>query len=470
MDATNAGGDPGLELPDRHNRHCLDQLIQAAGTRELVVSEDIRDQRGMLLVARGQRVSAGLRERLIARRLLRPLESSLEYCDELRPSEVQLAAQRELDEHPGLARMLGDEVRQVLGVLARARTLSAPGTLLTTLGQTRPAAFSHAVRVAMIAAWLAASLSRSDGAMREAAEVGLLHDLGEMYFDPALLDIPEARQDFAQWRMCCVHPVIGAALLGESGVYSPQQAVAVREHHERVDGSGYPVGYRALSPLGRLLSSAEVLDTLLERERDERPLARIRIAMRMVPGQFPREVVDLVSGRLKQRETGVVPAHDPQRLCALVTAIIGGLERARDEVVHLQHATAMGRDERDLLQHMRLLIVRYTMALHESGVRTITEHPAWLADAPEAAEEVYRIGREMGWQLPGLRRHAELLVHLRVRAKAAWQPLLDALAIELPDPGPGAGPAIAGPAATGPGEPERAELAADRGAALSLGA
>ncbi|MCW0391812.1 MULTISPECIES: HD domain-containing phosphohydrolase [Xanthomonas] len=433
MTSPSAHAELGLDLPERPGTHCLEHLIQASATRELVVTEDIRDRRGILLVAKGQRINAGLRERLIARRLLRPLESSLAFCEELRPSEVQLAAQRELDEHPHLRQLLGEQAQPVMAMLARARTLGAPGTLLTTLGQTRPAAFSHAVRVAMLVSWLAALLSRSDAAMREAAEVGLLHDLGEMYVDPVVLEIPEAQQDFAQWRMRCVHPVISAALLGESGVYSAQQAAAAREHHERIDGSGYPVGASALSPLGRLISCAEALDGLFEREQGHaQALARMRIALRVVPGQFPRDVVDLLTERLRDCALEQAPAHDPQHLREVVAALLDGLERARDEALRLQRGGDLREDERAALQHLLLLIVGYIMAIHDSGAGKMVEQLPWLIAAPEAAEEVDRVCCELRWQLPGLRRHAALLAHRRARSADDWQPLLDALDIALP--------------------------------------
>ena len=419
---------PELVLPERPNARCMEQLIQAAPARELAASEDIRDHRGLLLWAKGQRVTTELRERLIARRLLRPLESSLEFREPLGAMDILGCARRALDEYPVLTKMLGFESQQVLSMLGQLRLLRSPGMLMTAMVQNRPAAMTHAVIVAMITVWLSAQLERSEGAMLDAAEAGFLHDLGELYLDPALLE-PTRRLGFEQWRGLCVHPMVGCALLRESGVYAEQVSVAVREHHERVDGSGYPMGGTELSALGRLLLSAEALATLLV-SRDH-AAARARIALRMIPGQFPREVVDVVSARLRLLPREAPAEVDAARLRQAVVQVLDGLEQGRRQGLQLQAARSMPLGEQQLLEHLLKLMTRYEMAMHESGAREVVGNAGLLAAEPDIADEVYRVTREMAWQLPGLHRHAELMVRNRIVDPTHWQPLLDALDLAI---------------------------------------
>ena len=70
---------------------------------------------------------------------------------------------------------------------------------------------------------------------------------------------------------------------------------AVGEHHERLDGSGYPSGRSAdaISPLGRMLAVVET--TLGVLDAPDVPLARASFALRVVPGEYEGTWVDMVA-------------------------------------------------------------------------------------------------------------------------------------------------------------------------------
>ena len=116
---------------------------------------------------------------------------------------------------------------------------------------------------------------------------GLLHDLGEMYIDPRFGEADAERTlDLTSYQQLVVHPHVGQLLLTQLTNYPPALARAVAEHHERLDGSGYPHRLQrdAVSPLGRLLATTEAALAVL---RGERPyLSRISVALRVVPGEF----------------------------------------------------------------------------------------------------------------------------------------------------------------------------------------
>lgn len=67
----------------------------------------------------------------------------------------------------------------------------------------------------------------------------LLHDLGKVAVPDAILQKPGPLTD-AEWSLMRMHPDIGGRMLGGTAVASA--ARVLREHHERVDGSGYPLG------------------------------------------------------------------------------------------------------------------------------------------------------------------------------------------------------------------------------------
>lgn len=112
---------------------------------------------------------------------------------------------------------------------------------LTLLHDRDPDTVVHSLRVATIAVEMARALGLEDhrlGALRTAAK---LHDIGKIGIPQAILSKP-GPLDADEFRIVKTHPVVGAELLRAWGLDGP--AAIVLQHHERIDGSGYPSGLR----------------------------------------------------------------------------------------------------------------------------------------------------------------------------------------------------------------------------------
>jgi diguanylate cyclase (GGDEF)-like protein/putative nucleotidyltransferase with HDIG domain len=97
----------------------------------------------------------------------------------------------------------------------------------------------HSVQVATIAVEIARALGVDDerlGALRTAAK---LHDVGKIGVPDAILSKP-GPLDEEEYRVVQTHPLVGAELLRACGLDIAAEVVA--QHHEHVDGSGYPRG------------------------------------------------------------------------------------------------------------------------------------------------------------------------------------------------------------------------------------
>ena len=431
LGAEELGGADESLLPDRTSASYLGQVFQAAPRRGLVAVEDIRDHKGYLLWSRGQPVTPELRERLIARRLMEPLEKALEFRKSVRQGDVVNIAGELLEQCPILVQLLGDRQSQIMMLLGQARLSAGPGMLLTLMAEHRPDALRHSVLVAMISAWLAVRLQLPPLLMRGAAEAGLLHDIGEMFL-PLDIQQPSGRLDFQQWRRLSVHPLLACSLLRESGLYDETVVVAVREHHERVDGSGYPTGSTRISPLGRVLLSAEVLATLILDGANA--VARTTIALRMIPGQFPADVVEAVLERLRAIAGDQVQPQQSVALASAMEDLLQRLQRAAQGVETLVSEARLSAAQLALAKRLQHQLQHYTIAIHDTGAPAISQHPDWLTAEPEVAVEVGRIIREMSWQLPGLVRHTQLMVCANGGDPAQWQSLLDAIDVSLHRP------------------------------------
>jgi putative nucleotidyltransferase with HDIG domain len=121
----------------------------------------------------------------------------------------------------------------------------------------------HSRRVALRAAEIGEHLGFGPGALRELALGGLLHDIGKLSVSRAILQKP-ARLTDDEYAEVKGHPGSGAELLRELGGFSVSVVGLVTDHHERLDGSGYPDGVEgaALSDGARVLGVCDVYDAL----------------------------------------------------------------------------------------------------------------------------------------------------------------------------------------------------------------
>ena len=93
----------------------------------------------------------------------------------------------------------------------------------------------------------------------------LLHDLGKLFIPSEILGAPRklTDQEFAQIK---THPSRGHAVLRDA-CFGPVVLQAALEHHEKLDGSGYPRGKRNLSLAGRLIGLLDAYEALTSDER-----------------------------------------------------------------------------------------------------------------------------------------------------------------------------------------------------------
>ena len=141
------------------------------------------------------------------------------------------------------------------------RAVEAFEILLGVLEAQNPFFVGHAARVADLSATVAAVLGLGDATIEELRVAGRLHDLGKLAVPSTVLTArgPLTSEDAALVRM---HPAIGAQILAT--IVSPSIQAAIRGHHERWDGTGYPAGLAGpLISLGaRIVGAAEIFDAL----------------------------------------------------------------------------------------------------------------------------------------------------------------------------------------------------------------
>jgi HD-GYP domain-containing protein (c-di-GMP phosphodiesterase class II) len=125
--------------------------------------------------------------------------------------------------------------------------------LVARLRESDEAAYGHALQVAV----LMVSFGRETGFAREElshlGQIGMLLDIGKLRVSPALLHKPGnlTPEEFVEVKR---HVDWGMELIRASGKVHPKILEGIHQHHERLDGSGYPRGLKdkQIGPFGRM--------------------------------------------------------------------------------------------------------------------------------------------------------------------------------------------------------------------------
>jgi len=185
-------------------------------------------------------------------------------------------------------------------------------TLINTLFEKNPREEQHSERVSELCLLIGKQLGFSREQLRELQLTGLLHDIGKIAVDEAILNKAD-RLEENEWKSIQRHPVVGYRLLnfvpGMSSI-----AASVLAHHERWDGTGYPRGLKGEEiPLNaRIFAAADAYDAMVSFRpyRDSFTHEQAVEELQKQAGTHfdPRVIEAFVTGMAKQREFGAARA------------------------------------------------------------------------------------------------------------------------------------------------------------------
>ncbi|MDD4803416.1 MAG: HD-GYP domain-containing protein [Syntrophomonas sp.] len=105
--------------------------------------------------------------------------------------------------------------------------------------------FTHSINVALLCILIGRWMKCDTNTVKELGTAGILHDIGYMQLPDFLLIKPGplSAEEFEQIKK---HPLLGYNIVNEYKWVSKSVASAILMHHERADGSGYPLGAKGL--------------------------------------------------------------------------------------------------------------------------------------------------------------------------------------------------------------------------------
>lgn len=391
------------------NEHYLDKVLALSEEVGVTATEDIYDANGTKLLAKGTQVSRKLQERLIMHRLRKPIESCIAVDGAVDAGTLAACVARLGDESPAIGAILavsgvtGSMLEREVGALAFSPPLAM---MLTMIDRGDPQGLRHVAEVATLALAFASQAGLGPDGRQVAAMAGVLHDIGELYINPALIRATHVLSA-EEWSHVIVHPQIGRLLIQDLGECPPAVGAAVAEHHERLNGTGYP---RAMivgqsSPAGQLVAAAELVSGLLHKPN---PLQRAELALKIVSGEHPRlvsAVVSQASRRLGPQELRMDAAHVDDDEIARLSA---RMSEAAGLAASLACAGKVAPRHVDLLQRTgeRLSLVQRAFVATGLDMRI-----AVLEGAPAGHAEIFESElalREISWRVRDIGRDLAL--------------------------------------------------------------
>ncbi|SFC48416.1 HD-GYP domain-containing protein [Clostridium uliginosum] len=126
--------------------------------------------------------------------------------------------------------------------------------------------YSHSVNVCVLSTIIGTHMGYSMLKLKDIATGAMLHDIGKIKIlnDKKILAEFKTKEELDKY-IKLMHPKVGYDFLGEQYVWNAHVKVAALMHHERSDGSGYPLKLKGneISQIAKIVSICDVFDNLV---------------------------------------------------------------------------------------------------------------------------------------------------------------------------------------------------------------
>lgn len=310
---------------------------------DIVAQDDIYAANGIKLLAKGAKINRSTWDRLAAHKLTAPLDLLLATVDSV--NEISLA--RDMDMMitsdsilTTMSTRSGDSL-SLKFLLGRLRLPAAAAFRLTVMRHDRKRLFDHSLRVAIIAHHIGIRMSLPAVQQEYLLLASLCHDFGEMHTDPEIL-APHRTIESTERRFIYVHPVTGYVVLQQMSDIPPDVLQAVFQHHERLDGSGYPSGDAGdqICLLARIIAVAETFEAVMRRFDTRRLYITFRLSQRRLDVAVINALYDLLPEHLHSKDVEIAERSFDQAI-ARMSHLFKDWPALRDEIENGQQSDSL---------------------------------------------------------------------------------------------------------------------------------
>ncbi len=240
------------------------------------------------------------------------LAEELPQAAEVHSAVVMQAERLVKDVRSGIPAVLAPARGTVVRVVESVRRNPHAFASLLRLKQADDITFTHSVNTCVLSVMLA-----ERGGLGQEVEnlglAGLVHDLGKVTLPPEVLNKPDPFTE-EEWQLLREHPVAGLNLLDHNEELPDSLVQSVSQHHEHLDGTGYPYGLRgeSIGQAARVVAIANAYENVTSQQPRRPALSPAEAAQWILTNAGSRFDPDLVRAFL--RAVGVYPIGSLLRL------------------------------------------------------------------------------------------------------------------------------------------------------------
>jgi HD-GYP domain-containing protein (c-di-GMP phosphodiesterase class II) len=240
----------------------IDHLAAVSKNNEAIAQEDIYNQFGILLLAKGMSISKKTASLLSNHKLSKPIDEVVHLSRPLKNQDLQSEFNQLFAKHEDFKKIhKSNDAEALLRHLCVLKSFH-PTLLqkLTVLKERFPQAYERTLFGAWFSGIVARELGWSKDDIYNVFVSSLFQDLGLLHI-PEDVVMMEGGFTPEQWRSMQSHVVISSIIVGNLECFPESIITAILEHHERFDGAGYPSSKNAdsLGDLGQLTGMSDLL-------------------------------------------------------------------------------------------------------------------------------------------------------------------------------------------------------------------
>ena len=381
-----------------HDPIYLKAVTELGDDHPLVTTRDIYSSTGIKLVNGGASFNSSFYSKLLQHKLAPSLDQCLAIKDSVTNTSLveELPALLAQDDRLQSMQSAITDRGIFAEVMAKVPLHQAIAFKLTVMRENRPELFRDSIYLTLVCIYAGTRYGLNGDRLVQLATAALLHDIGFLHVDPALLKRSHTMSNLER-RHLYAHPLTAWMILKECGDYSQEVIDAVLQHHEHLDGSGYPQGLEgdAIGLLARIIAIAEIVASQSSSDNSAPAKMRLEAILKLNSRRYGRQLIGYFDV-FYRRDADVLPRTDANKqtirnqLHCTMTAISSW------EVLwnsyYKGHRTFDGINKR--IQSLKLEMLDAGLA-----PLNIDESMLGIEDNPHICFEMYILLDEVIWQL-----------------------------------------------------------------------
>ncbi|MDX1693656.1 MAG: HD domain-containing phosphohydrolase [Ketobacteraceae bacterium] len=355
---------------DAYARH----LAKVNESKQVVATQDICNDQGAILIKAGQPITGKTTERIVKFKLLKPIEESVAIEGDidgsalfkhikaiLSKNEVAIKIHEQLELESALKNLC--HFYQTFPILRQK---------ITVLSLQMKRVYTQSLFSAWVVTVIGNQMNLPKVEMENLFIAAIAHDIGMLHIDEEVINkkgglTPE------EWRQIYAHPIIGEKILQNIPGIEKETMRAVREHHERCDGTGYPRGKfeKELAIHGQIIAMADSVVAILARMRSEGRNFRDLIPVIQINSQAhfqgTYEALVLVLRKANLGDEGII-SHDA--MPGFIDRVLF-INKFLSEWLHVseEHIMALGFTHQNRKLHMiQTVLMNVAIAVRGAGI------------------------------------------------------------------------------------------------------